>query len=177
MNEQSGAGRRAGPRRAVSVAALAVPLLAAACGGGSPGPGPGASPAPGRAQQLAVFAKCLRGHGEPNAYISGPRNNADSSATVLSIMGYTLTGVAPQPAQFVSAMKACKHLLPGGPPPPMAQQQKEQMLRSAACMRAHGYPGYPDPTFRNGGVIEQPLPASIGTTSPQFQAAQQACNA
>ncbi len=178
MNGAESRGRRLGGRwrTGLLAAVLAPALLVAACGGGSPGAEPGASPSLGRAQQLAVFAKCLRSHGEPNAYISGPRN-ANSSATVLSIMGYTLTGVTPRSAQFTSAMKACKHLLPGGPPPPMTQQQKEQMLKAAACMRAHGYPGYPDPTFQNGGVLEQPLPASIDTTSPRFQAAQKACNA
>jgi hypothetical protein len=176
MNGAESRGRRLGGRwrKGLLTAALAPVLLVAACGGGSPGAG--ASPSPGRAQQLAVFAKCLRGHGEPNAYISGPRN-ANTPDTALSIMGYTLTGVTAPSAQFASAMKACKHLLPGGPPQPMTQQQKEQLLKSAACMRAHGYPGYPDPIFHNGGVLEQPLPASIDTTSPQFQAAQKACNA
>jgi hypothetical protein len=177
MNGAGSRGRRLGGRWRMGLltAVLAPVLLAAACGG-PPGAGPGASPSPGRTQQLAVFATCLRGHGEPDAYISGPRN-ADSPDTALSIMGYTLTGVTAPSAQFTSAMKACRHLLPGGPPPPMTQQQKERLLKAAACMRAHGYPGFPDPTFQNGGVIEQPLPPSIDTASPQFEAAQKACNA
>jgi hypothetical protein len=42
-------------------------------------------------------------------------------------------------------------------------------------MRAHGYPDYPDPIVRNGGV-DQSLPANIDTNSAQFQAAEKTCN-
>jgi len=74
-------------------------------------------------------------------------------------------------------MKACRHLLPFGIPKPMTQQQKDQELEFAACMRSHGYPGYPDPEFQNGGIIERPLPSSIDTASPQFVSAQKTCSA
>jgi hypothetical protein len=72
-------------------------------------------------------------------------------------------------------MKACKHLLPGGGPRPMTRQQINQLVNFAACMRAHGYPDYPDPIVRNGGV-DQSLPANIDTNSAQFQAAEKTCN-
>jgi hypothetical protein len=58
----------------------------------------------------------------------------------------------------------------------MTRQQIDQLVKFAACMRAHGYPGYPDPQMQNGQPVEQPLPASIDTSSPQFEAAQQTCN-
>jgi len=176
MNKISVSRRRALWQVAAVAVLAAVTLVAAACGGGSNGARPHDSPSQGRAQQLDAFAQCLRNNGEPNAYISNPNSNSNSSATVLSIMGSTLTGVTPRTAQFTSAMKACKHLLPGGGPPPVTQQQKTQMLKAAACMRSHGYPTYPDPVFQNGQVIEQPLPASIDTTSPQFEAALKTCN-
>jgi hypothetical protein len=44
-----------------------------------------------------------------------------------------------------------------------------------ACMHAHGFPGYPEPDVRNGQLIQQPLPASIDTSSPEFQAAEKGC--
>lgn len=43
-------------------------------------------------------------------------------------------------------------------------------------MCSRGYLAYPDPQFQLGGVVSQPLPSSIDTTSPQFQAAQKTCN-
>ena len=36
--------------------------------------------------------------------------------------------------------------------------------------------GYPDPSAQDGGIVQPPLPSSIDTSSPQFQAALQKCN-
>ncbi len=155
-------------------AALALAaLLATACGGSHPA-GSGASPGPGNVQQLDVFAACMRGHGVPNFYLTNARPSGTSTA--LSVMGHYATGVNPQTAQFTAAMKACKHLLPGGGPPPMTRKQIDSMVKFAACMRAHGYPDYPDPIVQNGGAEQPPLPSSIDTNSAQFQAAQQTCS-
>jgi hypothetical protein len=167
--------RGRGPRQATAVAA-ATALLAAACsGGGSRPPGP-ATPGPDSVQQMDLFARCMRGHGEPNFYLTRRQSNSNPSATVLSIMGYQVTGIDPQTAQFATAMKSCKHLLPGGGGQPVSQKELNSMVKSAECMRAHGFPDYPDPERGpNGGVEERPLPSSIDTSSPQFQAAEKAC--
>jgi hypothetical protein len=156
-------------------AALALTaLLATACSGAHPA-GSTASPGPGNVQQLDVFAACMRGHGVLNFYFSNAPSAADSSTTV-SIMGHYVTGVNPQSAQFGTAMKACKHLLPGGGPGQMTQKQINNLVKFAACMRSHGFPDYPDPIVQNGRVGEQPLPSDIDTSSAQFQAAQQTCS-
>jgi len=42
---------------------------------------------------------------------------------------------------------------------------------SSQCLRAHGYPNFPDPT----ALGSQALPAGIDTSSPQFQATEAAC--
>jgi hypothetical protein len=167
--------RRRGLRQAIAVAA-ATALLAAACsGGGSHPPGP-ATPGPDSVQQMDLFARCMRSHGEPDFYLTSRQFSSNPSATVLSIMGYQVSGIDPQTAQFASAMKSCKHLLPGGGGQPMSQKQLNGLVKSAECMRTHGFPDYPDPQrAANGGVEELPLPASIDTSSPQFQAAQKAC--
>ena len=163
------------PSRVAAAAALALTaLLATACSGARPA-GSSASPAPGNVRQLDVFAACMRGHGVLNFYLSNSPGTSNT-ATTLSIMGHYVSGVNPQTAQFGTAMKACKHLLPGGGPHQMTQQQINNMLKFAACMRAHGFPGYPDPIVQNGGVAEQPLPSSVDTSSVQYQQAQQTCN-
>jgi hypothetical protein len=162
-------------RRAAGLAVLPlIALLAVACSG-SPSAAPSASPGPGNVQQLDVFAACMRGHGVQDFYFSNSPQARDSS-TALSIMGHYVTGVNPQTSQFSTAMKACKHLLPGGGPHQLTQQQIDQMVKFAGCMRAHGYPDYPDPIVANGGIEEKPLPSSIDTSSAQFQAAQQTCS-
>ncbi|MGP8001004.1 MAG: hypothetical protein ACLPKI_27335 [Streptosporangiaceae bacterium] len=168
--------------RAASLAGLALTaLLAAACSGGAKPAGSGASPGPGRAQQLDVFAQCMRSHGERDFYLSNPSSNPSPGTSsdgdpVLGVMGYVVYGINPQVAPFPAAMQACKHLLPGGGPPPPTRKQIDSMVRFAACMRAHGYPDYPDPIVRNGGIEEQPLPSSIDTSSAQFQAADKTCS-
>jgi hypothetical protein len=91
-------------------------------------------------------------------------------------MGHFVPGVNPQNAHFGPAMKACKHLLPGGGQQHMTRQQISNLVKFAACMRAHGYPDYPDPIVQNGGVDEKPLPSSIDTSSAQFQQAENTCN-
>lgn len=162
-------------RRAAGLAVLPlIALLAVACSG-SPSAAPSASLGPGNVQQLDVFAACMRSHGVLNFYFSSSPGTSNSN-TVLSIMGHYVTGVNPQTSQFGAAMKACKHLLPGGGPHQMTQQQINNAVKFAACMRAHGFPDYPDPVVQNGGVEEKPLPSSIDTNSAQFQQAQQTCN-
>ena len=164
------------PRRtAVLAAALALTaLLATACGGGSPSAAP--SPAAGNVQQLDAFAACMRSHGVLDFYFSNSPGTSNT-ATELSIMGHFVPGVNPQTAHFAPAMKACKHLLPGGGGHQMTQQQINDLVKAAACMRAHGFPDYPDPVVQNGGVAEKPLPSSIDTSSAQFEQAEKTCNA
>jgi hypothetical protein len=176
MNEKTGAKRHpAGPRRAAAVAILAgTALLAAACGG-SHTAGSTAGPGQRNVQKAAVFAQCMRAHGEPNFYISGAGSSPSSTGQV-RILGYTVTGADPSSAQFAAAMTACRHLLPAAATGPVAQQHLKGELKFAACMRAHGYSAYPDPKMQNGGEW-QALPAGIDTSSPQFQAAEKACGA
>jgi hypothetical protein len=171
-------GRLASSRRVAVLGTVlsGTVLLAAACSGGGPHPSGSATPGRGSIQQMDLFARCMRSHGEPNFYFVNPQSTPNSSAAVLSFMGYQVIGIDPQTAQFASAMKSCKHLLPGGGPRPISQKQLNSMVKSAACMRAHGFPDYPDPQRgANGGVEELPLPSDIDTSSPQFQAAQKAC--
>jgi hypothetical protein len=155
------------------VALAGAMLLAIACSGSHPARS-AASPGAGSVQQLDVFAACMRGHGVLNFYFTNSRPS--DTSTALSVMGQYVTGVNPQTTQFGTAMKACKHLLPGAGPPPVTQKQIDSMVQFAACMRSHGYPDYPDPIVQNGGVEESPLPSSIDTSSAQFQEAQQTCS-
>jgi hypothetical protein len=175
-----GCRRRSGPRRvaAMAVVLAGAALLAVACSsGGSPASGSAASPAQGNVQKMAVFASCMRSHGEKNFYFANPQGTPSPSATgaALAFRGYIVLGINPHAAPFPAALKACKHLLPGGGPQPVSQKQLSIDLKFAACMRSHGYPAYPDPDVQNGQLIQQPLPASIDTSSPRFQAAAKSC--
>ena len=142
-------------RRAGVLAGVA--LMAAACSGGST-PNGAANSGPGgvTVQKIDSFAACMRGHGVANFYLSprsGTSNSSSSAQPVLSILGYQVTGVNPQTLQFQSAMKACRHVL-GIKPPSTAVEHKQfvELLKSAACMRSHGDPGFPDPPQGPGGA-------------------------
>lgn len=177
MKQDSARSRRCGHGLSqAAVVTAATALLAAACSGSGSHPSGPATPGPDRVQQMDLFAQCMRSHGEPDFYLTSRQSDSNPSATVLSIMGYQVTGIDPQTAQFATAMKSCKHLLPGGGGQPISQKQLNSLVKSAECMRAHGFPDYPDPErAANGGVDERPLPSSIDTSSPQFQAAEKAC--
>jgi hypothetical protein len=151
-------------------------LLAAACAGGSHPAGSGARPSQGVTQKMATFASCMRSHGEPNFYYASAQSAQNSSTPALGVgPGYYVVGINPNSATYTSAMNACQHLLPAAPNGTVSPQQLERLLKFTQCMRAHGYSGYPDPDVQNGKLFINPLPASIDTTSPEFEAAKNAC--
>jgi hypothetical protein len=46
-------------------------------------------------------------------------------------------------------------------------------LKFSECMRSHGVPNFPDPTFGKGG--ERAFPSDVNPKSPTFQSAMKAC--
>jgi hypothetical protein len=167
MNEDTTAGRgrqRPGPRRAgvLAAAVAGAALLVAACGGGG-----GSSPAaagPPAFQNALAYAQCMRSHGEPGF------PDPDSKGNFLNLGPVNINS-----PQYLSANKACGHLLPSYQVTP-AQRQHDlsRALRYSACMRSHGVPSFPDPVELANGNIELRLGAGHGS-SPQLQAAAQAC--
>ena len=124
----------------------------------------------GGVEELTKFAGCMRQNGVPNF----PDPNAQGQISFSSA-----NGVDPSSAQFQQAQQACQKLLPnrGQPSPAQQAQARTQVLAFSACMRSHGVPNFPDPQFGSGGrvSIKVSLGAGLDPRSPQFQAAQQAC--
>jgi hypothetical protein len=160
------------------LAALAA--LAAGCGGSkSPSvasltttaPSTGSPGTPAKPSQVA-FAACLSQHGfAASVGSAGSAPNND-----LSIFGVIVSGhVDPGSAQFQAAMTACRKYLPGGGPPALTPAQQAEwtkaMTRFAACVRANGIPGFPDPS---GGSF---APGSLGSIDPSAPLAQKAFKA
>ena len=160
--------------------------LLAACGGGSKAPSvaslgtagvtsasslgsaSGAPPAPTVRGPGVIFsgvgiafATCMRSHGEPN--VPDPNSRGQLS----------ITGIDPNSPQFQAAEEDCQKFIPSAPPPTAVQQTRaqNQALKFAACMREHGVPNFPDPTFSHGNIGQR----GFDPNSPQFQAAQKAC--
>ncbi len=182
MNENTGAGPgRSRPRRlrAVPLAAVlvAIGLVAAACGAGSHPAGSGASSPPGLAQALDAYAHCMRGHGLPGLYVARAPSSPNPGAVLMIFHGFAIEGANLSSPGFQTAQNACQHLLPQGTPPTVAElhQQFISALKSARCMRFHGYPNWPDPQVMNGRVGIGFPSSGIDVNSPQFQSAAKTC--
>ena len=147
--------------KAAIALAAGIALLATACGGTlQRGPSTALSQSRHATGALA-FARCMRTHGVP----SFPDPDSQGSFPPFH------TGVSKELSS--TADRTCKHLASGGGAATPKQEEQKLVfgVHVARCLRAHGYPGFPDPT-RLGS---QSLPAGIDTNSPQFQSAETAC--
>jgi hypothetical protein len=119
--------------------------------------------AKGVASALA-HSECMRSHGVPDFPDPGP----------LRIDVRTHPDLDPSSPPFVAAQKACLSLAPGGTAGgTVSAQQQAAALAYSACMRAHGFPKFPDPVFSDGG--EHVTINGINMGSAQFQNADKAC--
>lgn len=82
------------------------------------------------------------------------------------------TGINPQSPAFKSARTACARLAPGGVAGGVRATESQFLaaLRFAECMRAHGFPGFPDPTRSDSppGPILIVGPGLFFRVSPSF---------
>ena len=167
-----------------ALALVAAATLAAGCGGSSSSPGvanvgtttssssstdgSSSGSGPTTAPKGAAFSACMRSHGIRNF----PDPSSGGGINIGPNMGFN-----PESATFKAAERACQKLLDIKPPSP-AQQAKmqEQALKFSACMRSHGVPKFPDPTFSAGrATLKLDSRSGLDPRSPVFQAAQKAC--
>ncbi len=158
------------PSHLWAAAAVALGVTLAGCSGGATVPtagsagGSGSSGASTLAQAVA-YSQCIRSHGVPNF--------PDPVQTPSGHYGYRTNGIDPNSAAFQGALQACKAL-----PSPwnttgqqLSPAQQQAWLTWAQCIRAHGVPDFPDPTFSGMEVHD----AGVGSSSPQLQSAMDAC--
>jgi hypothetical protein len=121
----------------------------------------------GNASQGTKLAACMRAHGVPNFPDPSPQGTIQFGS-----------GIDPHSPGFMSALSACRKLLPAGFGPPTAEQLaalQQQLVAFSTCMRTHGIENFPDPT---GGGLPQIQPVGdLDPNNPQFQAAYNACKA
>jgi hypothetical protein len=160
---------------AVAVA-VALGVTVAGCSGGTTVPTAGSqsttTPAAGGSgssatalTQAVAYSQCIRSHGVPNF--------PDPVQTPSGGYGYRTAGIDPNSAAFQGALQACKAL-----PSPwnstgqqLSSAQQQTWLTWAQCIRAHGLPDFPDPTFSGSEVHD----SGLGSNSPQLQQAMDAC--
>ncbi len=108
-----------------------------------------------------AYSACLSSHGVPNTPASKGgillRGNSDTDS-------------------LKAAGRACKALLPkGGAPKRLTEAQRASWLSYSACMRKHGVPNFPDPTFVDNDTGIKLDTRGIDPHSPLLQAAAKAC--
>jgi hypothetical protein len=168
-------------RGLVLVAAVAVAVIAAGCGGNSPSSGSlsgaaaGAKGGPGASAYQ--FSACMRNHGVTN--FPDPKVTTSAGGTSVAIgINPSISG---QPA-FSSAQKACQHILgkPGNGSdgtPAQRQARTQALIAFARCLRAHGFPNFPDPDSSGDLSAEAITKAGINLQTPALLTAGQSCAA
>jgi hypothetical protein len=172
-----------GNRAALALTALACALALPACGSSSSPSASGSSGGGGTEAQLVHYSACMRGHG-----VSGfpDPSTTESGSNGFGIDGYNFnlpsTMNTHSPA-YESAATLCGKQVGVGPGSGgghgLPAAAKQAALRHAECMRTHGVPNYPDPTFSSNGGITQSMIGSSGVNrrSPAFQQAEKDCSA
>lgn len=163
------------PTLAGLVAALAVSVLASGCGNGSPpGVADTSSAAAGtttvQAGSIAgalAFARCMRAHGIPN----WPDPAADGGFDKAELRAL---GVSPSRIRAIEESSCNYSFQNGAQTQTITPAEQDDYLGAAACMRTHGFPDFPDPTFPNGSV-QVIIPASIDQDSLRFKSAATTC--
>jgi hypothetical protein len=170
---------------AIIITLLAAALGLAACGSSTPS-GTATNASSGQSSDASSnkaleFASCMRSHGVPN--FPDPTDGQIRLQVQQTPNGTTVNGVQVNGPAFQAATADCKADLPNGGTPTAAQtaKLKAQALAMSRCMRSHGVPNFPDPTFQpgpNGGVgigIKMSASSGIDPNSPAFEAASKEC--
>jgi len=132
---------------AAIIATAALVLLTAACSGSPSSSGSGDSPNAGRSANSQVgvnYANCMRSHGVPKYPDPDSSNELANGLPKVSLQQLEVSS-----SHYQAAQHACAHLLPNGGQQTQAQSQQDlnAMRRYARCMRSHGVPTWPDPTY------------------------------
>lgn len=162
------------------VATAALALLTTACGGSPAGhvaelgssttqrsSSSSARATSAQGSGLLAFAQCMRRHGVANFPDPNSSGNFPASAKRVALSAGQ---------QYQEARTACSNLLPNGgngPTPAQWQQIMVTLVEFAHCMRHHGMPNWPDPTYDSHG--RPVFNIDIDPNSPQFSAEIHAC--
>jgi hypothetical protein len=156
----------------IALAALSCAVAIAACGGSSTKLTAASKPPPPFA-----LSQCMRSHGVPNFPdpTAGPGGEGMSvvrspGSSTLTVEGIPFSGPA-----FQSAMKTCKFFGRRRGRPQVSETKKLIQLHFAQCMRKHGVPNFPDPTFPSSGGIITPDVPGLNLNSPAVNQAVAAC--
>ncbi|HUA72757.1 MAG TPA: hypothetical protein VMA96_16795 [Solirubrobacteraceae bacterium] len=164
----------------LGMAVLGCAVALAACGASAP---PGAATTTNASADTSShhstqirFSECMRSHGVPDFPDPNP-NATTSSGAVTMVLGIVLPQTIDVHAPaFRSALNECRKLVTGAAPKgAVPAATRLRLIQQAECMRKHGVPNFPDPTFGPGGGIAQAVGAGPNSGSPAFEHALAVC--
>ena len=122
----------------------------------------------------------MRSHGVPN--FPDPRPSSVGGGFSIGVLSgssaVTVDGITFNGPAYHTANNACSHLDRGIVPQPLSEAQEQGMIAKARCIRDHGLPGFPDPTFGPGGMgAGIQLGPGFNPDSPAMRRAAKACAA
>jgi hypothetical protein len=161
-------------RKTWAVAALAIVLVCAGCGGtrsSGGGTGNGGTNAASPHAKAVKFAACMRANGV--SAFADP--DAAGELTIDAVANGSSLDTSS--AAFEQALSACKDLEPPGfTGHKRSAQQQANALKYAQCIRDNGIEDFPDPTPDGPLIDTSRMPGSPGARSiPGFAAAMEAC--
>ena len=117
------------------------------------------------------FAQCMRSHGVPN-FPDPPNHLPNPNASAPGSKSFLGNGPNPNSPTVEAGDRACRRYAVAEPVSAGVEAAVQSLqLRYAKCMRAHGVPGFPDPSSTGGFAV----PKSIDDNSPALRAAESAC--
>jgi hypothetical protein len=159
-------------------AALACGLAVAACGGAGSAAIPQAGTGTNASDPQALAAsECMRAHGIRN-FPDPVKGSGGVGLSVSKIPGsstITVGGITFSGPAFTAAAQACKFGPDNNGRPKLSAAQRRGMLHNAACMRRHGVPNFPDPTFGPRGGVKGASSDRINVNAPAFMRASREC--
>jgi hypothetical protein len=177
-SDRIAAGR---PPRAVAGAltALACGLAVVACGGSGATAGQPVGAETNASNPQAVAAsECMRAHGITNFPdpVKSPGGVGLSVSESPGSSTITVGGIPFSGPAFTTAARTCKFGPGDNGRPSLSAAQRRGMVENAACMRKHGVPNFPDPTFGPRGGVKGGASDGINRNAPAFIRANQECN-
>ncbi len=165
----------------IALSVLTGTAAIAACGSSST---PSSTTAAASASYNAnvKVAQCMRSHGvssfpDPTAVAAGQGPGGFSiQSDVNGTSEITVNGVSVDGLAYKSAATICHLAAAVGVGRTLTGAQEQGMIAKAHCLRTHGVPDFPDPSFGPGGrgIRFQP-PAGYNPQSPAVRQAAKAC--
>ena len=157
----------------IALAALISATAITAWGGSTTVPAASSNPPP----PLAL-SQCMRSHGVPNFPDPTASPGGEGMTVMRSAGSTTLThqGIPFNGPTFQSAMETCRFFGSHRGRPNVSESKKLAQLQFAECMRKHGVPNFPDPTFPGGAGISWPIVPGLALRSPAANQAGVVCS-